>query len=395
MPLIKDKKFWQDNIKSLREECRSERAQWESVGRLADYERCWTLALDFVELMAFGPRGMATGLQMIGHYPKRRERIGHVRHWAGQAERVFEEWRRTFCMANGVSMFSTLRRAIDAAYAQAFLEHGQAHDCWTDGELRQGLVALLEYRFLRTLGLPAHPVLDDWLDLTLKGVVLVDMPDRHWNLLDLRRDGIFFTQAVPAVPPPPPTFPPHPRSAAKPLWLRNAIWGDRGLVMRFQDAVAETSWIVPGPKKLHVSQSFGQRMEWERVEHWKVGGTKVLFLDGEWIRLEGCDAATLKKLCTWAETFGACFTRAQPLEQEYWWYDDGEHEPPPDQVWDPATCTLKPKGEAVASSGTTRGRPGKSTAGKATRGSRAALPKRQPKTTTAVKRANARTKRKG
>lgn len=135
-------------------------------------------------------------------------------------------------------------------------------------------------------------------------------------------------------------FPARPRSAQEPLWLRNAIWGEKDLMNRFLDSVAETTWIKPGPKRLFVSESFGQGLEWRRVEHWKVEGEKVLFRDGEAIRLQGCNARTLHKLCEWAEhQLGSCFTKERPLEMEYEWCDDGEHFPM-GYFWNSSTCTL-------------------------------------------------------
>jgi len=345
---LKERREWRSIQDEYRAFCKSERSKWESAGRGSDYERCWTLALDFTDLLAFGPRGTVDGLATVGSFRETADQSNRWSTFLALMDRPVQEWGLWFRVDNHLPFSDTHHSAVRAAYAQALLSHGQVHPCWDSRRWRgllDGLNVLTEYRFFRTLGMPADSLLDEWLDLTMRGVLLFDWQVRSRNNLDLRRDGIFFTQAVPAVVPSRPALPPRPTSARGALWLRNAIWGEQGLLWRFHEAVAATRWISPGPKQVRVLQTFGRRVEVKRAEWWKVGGKAVLFLDDGHIRLQGCDAATLEKLCTWAdEQLGACFTKAAPYEEEYLWCDpgDGESDPPAGHLWDPTTCTLGP-----------------------------------------------------
>ena len=211
-------------------------------------------------------------------------------------------------------------------------------------EIESDVTDFLLYDFATFLGMDRIPIIDEWIAITQEGFYLLDVPHTDLDRLDLRRDGVWFSEKALKAPNPPRPILPRPTmgKGAKPrrLWLRNGIFGEEYLFRRFERAVKSAAWIIRGEKSSEPRHATYQAVSW------LVDGVPMLFQRDEHIYLENYDAASLEKLITWADKkLGACFTAAKPYDQEYYWCDpiDDDNELPEGITWDPTTCTLVPE----------------------------------------------------
>jgi len=345
-------KLYTEIVVSLKEERKKINnivVNWENSGGGSEL-REWIHghAQTFVVILCDSPRGIGGVDHSVGN-PRQAGKLrgsGNVDQFQRVANYPSCPWILRYCRERKIvfdlSIFyyiayeMSMRNALNGREFKRWDVHGF--------EVTSDALEFLTYDFATFLGMDRIKIVDEWIAITQEGFYLLDVPHTDLDRLDLRRDGVWFSEKALKAPNPPRPILPRPTmgKGAKPrrLWLRNGIFGEEYLFRRFERAVKRAAWITRGEKSSEPMHATYQAVSW------LVDGVPMLFQRDEHIYLENYDAASLEKLITWADKkLGACFTAAKPYDQEYYWCDpiDDDNELPEGITWDPTTCTLVPE----------------------------------------------------